>query len=103
MVVTPPLDDDARKFLGDYFGQSFPGCGLYLLQPESKGRLVCNEKITSLDFALREDAATLTNFAKQFNITEIFADNMVKYDSPAVVDWINGCGLPVNVFSLKES
>jgi len=103
LIVTPPLDDDAKKFLGDYFGQSFPNCGLYLLQPESKGRLACSEKITSLVFALREDAATLTNFAKQFNITEIFADNMVKYDSPAVVDWINSCGLPVNVFSLKES
>ena len=103
LVVTPPLDDNARKFLGDYFVQSFPNCGLYLLQPESKGRLVCNEKITSLDFALKEDAATLTNFVKQFNITEIFADNLVKYDSPAVVEWINVCGLPVNVFSLKES
>lgn len=103
LIVTPPLDDNARKFLGEYFEQSFPLCGLYLLQPESKGRLVCNEKITSLDFALKEDAATLTNFVAQFNITEIFADNMVKYDSSVVVEWINGCGLPVNVFSLKEN
>ena len=103
LVVTPPLDDNAKKFLGDYFEESFQDCGFYLLSPEGKGQLVCYEKLTTLTFALKEDAATLADFAEQFNITEIFADDKVKYDSSVVVDWLNACGLPVNVFSLAAS
>lgn len=103
LVVTPPLDAKAQKFLGEYFEQGFPDCGLYFLQPESKGNLICYEKFTSLTFALAENADTLAGFAEQFNITEIFADDKVKYDSVIVVDWLNACGLPVNVFSLAEN
>ena len=103
LVVTPPLDTKAQEFLGEYFEQSFPNCGLYLLAPESKGQLLCYERFTSLTFALKEDADTLKDFAEQFNITEIFADDKVKYDSAVVVDWINDCGLSVNVFSLAAT
>ena len=103
LVVTPPLDEDAQKFLGEYFEKGFQNCGLFLLQPESKGKLICIEKLTSLVFTIKEDVTTLSEFAKQFNITEIYADNKVKYDSPTVVDWLNACGLPVNVFALSAN
>lgn len=103
LIVTPPLDEDARRFLSEYFEKGFQNCGLFLLQPESRGRLICSEKLTSLVFTIKEDAATLSEFAKQFNLTEIYADNKVKYDSPVVVNWLNACGLPVNVFALSAS
>lgn len=103
LVVTPPLEADAQELLDEYFTNNFQNCGLFLLQPESKGKLICFEKLTSLVFTIKEDAAMLSQFAKQFNFTEIYADNKVKYHSPVVVDWLNACGLPVNVFALLNS
>lgn len=102
LIATPFLEDKAQKFLADYFEQGFPNCGLYFLALERKGQFVCNEKSTSLTFALKEDADTLSDFAAQFNITEIFADNKVRYDSTILVEWLNSCNLPVNIFALKE-
>ena len=103
LIATPQLDDAAQIFLTDYFERGFPNCGLYFLALERKGRLLCYEKFTSLTFALNEDAETLTDFAAQFNITEIFADNKVKYDSAILIEWLKSCGLPVNIFALKET
>lgn len=102
LVATPPLEEEAQKFLAKYFDEGFPNCGLYYLQLERTGQFLCHEKFTSLTFALKEDVNTLADFAEQFNITEIFADNRVKYDSAILVEWLNSCGLPVNVFSLSE-
>ena len=103
LVVTPPLDDKAQEFLNGYFDKNAQGCGLYFMQPEGKGQLVCKEKLSTLTFTLAENLNTLTDFAKQFNVTEVFVENKIKYESPAIVEWINGCGLPVNIFSLKAS
>ena len=102
LIATPLLSDEARKFLANYFERGFENCGLYFLTLERKGQFLCNEKFTSLTFALKEDAEILSEFAAQFNITEIFADNRVKYDSAVLVEWLNSCGLPVNVFALSE-
>ena len=102
LIATPQLEYKAQKFLTDYFERDFPNCGLYFLALECKGRLLCHEKFTSLTFALKEDAKTLTDFAAQFNITEIFADSRVKYDSAILIEWFKSCGLPVNIFALKE-
>ena len=102
LIVTPQLDDAAQKFLADYFERNFPNCGLYFLALERKGRLLCYEKFTSLIFALKEDADTLNEFAAQFNVTELFASNRIKYNSEILVEWFKSCGLPVNIFALKE-
>lgn len=103
LVVTPPLDDKAQEFLNGYFDKTAQDCGLYFMQPEGKGQLVCKEKLSTLTFALEENLNTLKDFAKQFNVTEVFVENKIKYDAPVVVQWINGCGLPVNIFSLNAS
>ena len=103
LVITPPLEGEAQKFLANYFERIFPNCGLYFLQPEINGQFLCNEKFTSLTFALNRNAETLSDFAAQFNITEIFAENRVKQDSLLLLEWLNSCGIPAKLFSLSES
>ena len=103
LVVTPPLDDKAQEFLDGYFEKNLPDCGVYFMQLEGDGQLVCKEKMSTLTFELDEDPDMLTEFAKQFHVTEIFAENKVKYESPTLVKWINHCGLPANIFSLSAN
>lgn len=103
LVVTPLLDDKAQAFLNGYFEKNFQDCGLYFMQLEGKGQLVCTEKMSTLTFELDEDPNVLNEFAKQFNVTAVFAENKVKYESPVLVRWINGCGLPVDIFNLNAN
>ena len=103
LVVTPKMDEKAQQFLGGYFEKNLPDCNLYLMQLEGDGQLACLEQMSTLTYELDEDAETLTEFAKQFNITEVFAENKVKYESPTLVRWINHCGLPAKIFSLSAN
>lgn len=100
LVINPPLDDNAQKFLGWQFEQSFPKCGVYFLRIVNNGQLICTENFSSLSFALNADV--LTDFARQFRITEIFIERHTNLISP-VADQINSCGLPIKSFSLTRN
>lgn len=96
LVVTSPLDDAAQKSLDDYLAQNFTDCGIYLLKFKEEGKLTYTETFSSLTVELKEEFAALTNFVKQFNITDIYTDEPLQFASSVVTDWLKiFCGLSV--------
>ena len=96
LVVTSPLDDAAQKSLDDYLAQNFTDCGIYLLKFKEAGKLTYTETFSSLTVELKEEFAALTNFVKQFNITDIYTDEPLQFASSVVTDWLKiFCGLSV--------
>ena len=94
LVVTsiPTADAVAKKSLLNQFESDFPGCGVYILQ-RADAKFVCTENFSLIAFDVKEDVAALTDFAKKYNVTEIFSDN--QSDSPVMSAWLEACGLPV--------
>ena len=99
LVITPPLDDNALKALESHFEQNFSDCGVYLLKFKDKGLLNCTETFSSVAFDLKDEVAALNNLVKQYNITEICAEEPPQFDSSVVTEWLKTCGLPVRTFS----
>ncbi len=97
LVVTsiPAADAVAKKSLLNQFESDFPGCGVYILQ-RADAKLVCTENFSLIAFDVKEDNDALNDFAKKYNVTEIFSDN--QFDSPVMSEWLKACGLPVKFF-----
>ena len=103
LVVTSPPDAGAQKSIDDYLAQNFPDCGIYLLKFKEAGKLTYTETFSSLTVELKEDFAALTNFVKQFNITDIYTDAPLNFASSVVNDWLKVfCGLSVQTLSRKS-
>ena len=103
LVVASVRNNEEQKLLSDFFDKNFKNCGVYLLQPKDEGQLVCTEKFSGIKFDLK-DAAELTDFVKNYNLTEIFVEKPLDdfgESMSLIIDWLNDCGLPVKDFSAK--
>lgn len=104
LVVTSLHDAAAQKSLDDYLAQNFPDCGIYLLKFKEAGKLTYTETFSSLTVELKEDFAALTNFFKQFNITDIYTDEPLNFPSSVVNDWLKVfCGLSVQMLPRQSN
>ena len=107
LVLSSTRDKDEQNALGDFFEQHFPNCGVYLLQSGEEEPLTCTEYFSSFTAELKDNAATLSDFARRFNVTEIYVENPLRvyierplnFNLSAVLDWLKSCGLPVRTFS----
>lgn len=102
LILTSISNERELKFLGTQFEQNIPNVGAYLLRPVDNGLLACTENFSSLTFALKDNPAELTNFARQLKIAAVFVDQATRFNSPVVVDWLKGCGLPIQTFALPK-
>ena len=91
------ISSNEQKFFANYFEQQFPNCGIYSLQPQ-EDKFICLEKFSSIVFTLK-DFAALNDFAKRFNVAEIFAERSLIIDSPPIKNWLDTCNLPIKIFS----
>lgn len=80
------------------FEQQFQNCGVYSLSLNAKGKFICTERFSLLTFE-QKDTATLSDFVKKFNVTEIFIKEPLEFESSFVADWLKTCGLPVKTLS----
>ena len=102
LVVFTPAHENDRKNLGMFFERSFKNCDVYLLEPGKNSALACTENFSQITSELK-DTAELSSFVKQRNITEIFVKLPLDFadNSPAMIDWLNNCGLPAKTFAQK--
>ena len=95
ILVVSPLDDDAKKSLTEHFAKTNPNAALYFLRLNDNGELVCKEDFSSLDMPIESEVAALNDFAAQFNVAQVVANDPLNLDVPAVGEWLKVCGLPV--------
>ena len=102
LVVFTPAHDADRKNLGVFFERNFKNSGVYLLEPGESSNLLCTENFSQITSEFK-DVAELSDFVKQRNITEIFVKLPLDFGdgSPAMIDWLNNCGLPAKTFAQK--
>ena len=102
LVVFTPAHDSDRKNLGIFFERNFKNSGVYLLEPGEGSALACTENFSQITNEFK-GVAELSDFVKQRNIKEIFVKLPLDFgnDSPAMIDWLNNCGLPAKTFAQK--
>ena len=103
LIVAPNLEDNVKKSLFDYFDWKLPEINVHILQRGDAENFICTESFSLLTFDVKENAAALKEFAEQFNVTEILIDKELKSDSPALIDWLKNCSLPVKKFSIVRN
>ncbi len=91
LIVAAPAED---------LEQRFPNRAVYFLYLNSKGQLICKENFSALTFEQKEVAA-LADFAKEFNVTEIYVEEPSGVESPIVSEWLKTCGLPIKTLNAK--
>ena len=101
LVLTSPREDDEQKILEAFFEYNFKNCGLYILRSSDTGYMLCTETFSLMNNDLKT-ATELTDFVKQYNITEIFAERPLKFNAPFIKNWLSTCGLPVKTFSQNK-
>ena len=79
------------------FKQQLEGCGVYVLKVVD-GKIICTEEFSSLAFE-QKDLAALNDFAKRFNVTEVFVGDLA--NAASVEEWIKTCDLPVQTLKAK--
>ena len=102
LVVFTPAQDNDRKNLEMFFERNFKNSGVYLLEPGESSALACTESFSQITSELK-DIAELSDFVKQRNISAVFVKLPLDFgdDSPAMIDWLNNCGLPAQTFAQK--
>ena len=80
--------------------REFQNCGVYIFQ-FVEGKIICIETFSSLVLVLRPEPAELADFAKKFNVTEIFVGEPSKVESPVVDEWLKTCGLPIKTLGAE--
>ena len=102
LVVFTPANKHDRKNLQMFFERSFKNSGVYLLEPGEGSALACTESFSQITSELK-DVAELSNFVKQRNISAVFVKLPLDFGdgSPAMIDWLNNCGLPAQTFAQK--
>ena len=80
--------------------REFQNCGVYIFQ-FVEGKIICLETFSSLVLVLKPEPAALADFAKKFNVTEIFVEEPLKVESPVVDEWLKTCGLPIKTLGAK--
>ena len=102
LVVFTPAHDSDRKNLGIFFERNFKNSGVYLLEPAKNSALSCTESFSQITSELK-DVAELSDFVKQRNISAIYVKLPLDFGdgSPAMIDWLNNCGLPAKTFAQK--
>ena len=102
LVVFTPAHESDRKNLGIFFERNFKNSGVYLLEPGEGSTLTCTESFSQIISEFK-DTVELSDFVKQRNITEIFVKLPLDFrdGSPAMIDWLNNCGLPAKTFAQK--
>ncbi len=79
--------------------QRFPNRAVYFLYLNAKGQLICKENFSALTFEQKEVAA-LADFAKEFNVTEIYVEEPSGIESPIVDEWLKTCSLPIKTLNV---
>ena len=101
LVVVNPVEDMQKKF-EKFFEQNFKNCGIYFLSPDKNEQLICKETFSSLTFNFK-DGEELSNFAKEFNLSNVYAENPLNWRVNFFLEWLKGSGLPLQTFSLKSN
>jgi len=79
LIVGAPLKNN--------FEQQFPNCGVYFLNLNDKGKLICTENFSLLTFE-QKDVASLNDFVQKFRITKVIVNELMNFESPVVSKWL---------------
>ena len=85
LVVGAPAENN--------FEQQFPNCGVYFLNLNDKGKLICTEKFSLITFE-QKDVDTLNDFVQKFRITKVIVNDPMNFESPIVSEWLKTSNLP---------
>ena len=99
LVMVTPRDERRLKMLGDYIDRKLPTSNVYILQPAGNGQLICHEKFSSLNLAVKNNSTAMMNLIKKLHVEKIFIEQSIVDKSPNATEWLKSCGVPAQAFT----